>query len=358
MLRTGMISDFKSELGLVSQFVREVFPKVNCELDRWRTKVQGCPDEVLAGQAAASIAAKRFHAQGGSIYALYPGVSQPEFAGFVVALQTISDYLDNLCDRAGVQDEAAFRQLHLAMEDALLPGKPQADYYRYYPHADDGGYLASLVRECREHVRRLPAFELVQEDVVALARLYSELQTYKHLPLDVREHHMVSWARPYLAQYPGLSCWEFAAATGSTLGIFVLCAVASNPDLSAEEAGQIRRTYFPWICGLHILLDYFIDQQEDRDGGDLNFIFYYPDRVNCGQRLTWFLEQAEMEIAKLRYPLFHRTVLDGLLALYLSDPKTASGEIRRTSKALLRAGGGTTRLLHMVCCLLRWRKTI
>jgi tetraprenyl-beta-curcumene synthase len=47
----------------------------------------------------------------------------------VVALQTISDYLDNLCDRRG-SPTGRFRQLHLAMTDALDPAGETHDYYR------------------------------------------------------------------------------------------------------------------------------------------------------------------------------------------------------------------------------------
>lgn len=358
MSTSRSVVQFKSQLGLIAKFVQEVLPQVESELDRWRAQVRVCPEGVLAAQAAASISSKRFHAQGGSIYALYPGVDQKGFTRFVVALQTISDYLDNLCDRAGVADEAGFRQLHLAMEEALIPDRPVSDYYCLYPHSNDGGYLESLVRECRQQVSRWPAYALVRDEVVELARLYSELQTYKHLLHEIREGRMVQWTQPYLEESGGLSCWEFAAAAGSTLGIFALCASAANPGLTAGEVQKIKQAYFPWVCGLHILLDYFIDQQEDRDGGDLNFIFYYLNDSECEKRLTWFLETAVRQIAELEHPLFHRTVLEGLLALYLSDPKAAQGEVRAISRNLLRTGGRRAGIMHGVCRILRWRKTI
>ncbi len=347
-----------SRLRLITKFVKEVFPRVENELDGWRTRVQACPDQVLATQADASILSKRFHAQGGSVYALYPGVNQENFTRFVVALQTISDYLDNLCDRAGVQSEAAFRQLHLAMEEALNPQVPISDYYRFYPHTEDGGYLAGLVQKCREQVACWPAYHLVQRDLLHLARLYSDLQTYKHLHPDIREAKMLQWAKPWLQDYPGLTSWEFAAASGSTLGMFVLGAVATNPELTELEVQQLKQAYFPWICGLHILLDYFIDQQEDRDGGDLNFIFYYPDSAQCQKRLIWFLENAVRQIASLDNPLFHSTVLEGLLAMYLSDPKAHGAELKEISQQLLRTGGSSARIMYNLCRLLRWRKTI
>ena len=347
-----------SQLKIIMNFVGRIFPLVDEELDRWRLKAKACPDGILAAQALASIGDKRFHAQGGSVYALYPGVEKRGFVALVVALQTISDYLDNLCDRVGLEDEKAFRQLHLAMTEALSPGVKPSDYYAFYPHREDGGYLVELVMECQQHLAKLPGYPLVQGDVLYLAGLYSELQTYKHLPLALREEKMSQWLDPHLADYPDLSRWEFAAATGSTLGMFMLCATASNPRLSPKEVAQIREVYFPWISGLHILLDYFIDQQEDEGTGDLNFVAYYQERQECGERLGWFLEKSLKHAKKLSHPLFHLTVLEGLLAMYLSDPKAGQEPARAVSVQLLRTAGPRTGLLHGLCRLLRRKKII
>jgi tetraprenyl-beta-curcumene synthase len=358
MSTTRYTPELISQLNLIRKLVQKVFPQVEVELDGWRDRIKTCPDEVLATQALASISTKRFHAQGGSVYALYPGVEQQGFIRFVVAFQTISDYLDNLCDRAGVAEEAAFRQLHLAFEEALSVDGPISEYYCFYPHGEDGGYLAGLVQECRQQLSRWPAYSVVQHEVIRLARLYSQLQTYKHLSREVREEKLRLWAQPHLEIMAGLSCWEFAAATGSTLGIFVLCAMSSNPNLKVEEVEKVIGAYFPWVCGLHILLDYFIDQQEDREGGDLNFVFYYADSVVCQQRLTWFLETALQQISHLEYSLFHQTVLIGLLAMYLSDPKAAQEEVGDISSSLLSTGGRRARMFHNFCKVLRWRKRI
>ena len=61
-----------------------------------------------------------------------------------------------------------------------------------------------------------------------------------------------------------LTNWEFAAATGSTLGMFMLTAAAYQENLNTEEITTLKEAYFPWISCLHIQLDYFIDQAEDR----------------------------------------------------------------------------------------------
>ncbi|MDR3562154.1 MAG: tetraprenyl-beta-curcumene synthase family protein [Negativicutes bacterium] len=347
-----------NSLGLITKFVRHVFPLVDAELAAWQKYAAGHCDPVLAEQALASIRDKKFHCQGGAIYSLYPGVDTPAFVRLVVALQTISDYLDNLCDRAGVADENAFRQLHLAMSDALDPDAPLHDYYRFYPCQSDGGYLAALVTACREELNRLPAYDVVKPLVLQLARLYSELQTYKHLATDIREEKMRTWGEAELIHYPELTVWEFAAATGSTLGMFMLCALAAEPTLSATTARRTFAAYFPWISGLHILLDYFIDRMEDKCHGDLNFVAYYQDENETLERLTHFWQQALYNARELPNPLFAETVVQGLLAMYLSDPKTFAAPERMIKTTLLAEAGSYTRLVYALCRLLRRRQVL
>lgn len=337
---------------LIYKFVNNVFPLVKQELARWREAAENSASQPLAEQAVASITAKSFHCLGGSIYALYPGVNTPDAVEFIVAYQTISDYLDNLVDSLGVHNEQAFAQLHLAMTDSLNPDIPTSDYYQYYPYHDDGGYLHALVETCRAKVSGLQAYHQVKEDMLRLAELYSRLQTLKHLQADNREARMLAWLEQYTRDYPLVSGWEFAAATGSTLGIFCLYAAACS-ELNAATARQITRAYFPWICGLHILLDYFIDLEEDLATDQLNFVSYYTEATNMAQRLQLFVQQALEQAATLPYPNFHRAVVQGLLAMYLSDSKGLVPGTLPTTQKLLAYGGSGVKILHRVCIHLR-----
>src|SRR5690606_30189236 len=81
--------------------------------------------------------------------------------------------------------------------------------------------------------------------------------------------------------------------------------------------------YFPYICALHILLDYLIDQEEDRRGGDLNFCSYYLDEGQTVERLRYIVDQASRAGRRLPDGRFHLMIVEGLLALYLSDPKVS-----------------------------------
>lgn len=354
----NFFSNLANSLTLINTFIGTIFPQINQELGYWAdyAEAHACPE--LKEQALSSIKHKKFHCQGGSIYSLYNGVHTADFITLVVALQTISDYLDNLCDRAGIADEQAFRQLHVAMTDALDPEAIPQNYYAFYPFKDDGGYLTKLVTTCQQKVKKLPSYGLVKLDLLKLAGLYSDLQTYKHLALSTREQKMINWLSQHRNSYPQITDWEFAAATGSTLGMFMLCAAASDRNLTASTAAKISTVYFPWINGLHILLDYFIDAAEDQASGDLNFVTYYADQSQMLSRLTFFSKQAFLAAQTLPQPLFHKTVVQGLLAMYLSDPKTNPPPEQAIKKSLLKTAGWYTTFMYMLCKLLRFKKKL
>lgn len=351
----NILSNVLMNVQLMHSFIYKVFPRVSTELINWSNDAQLSPCPVLQEQALLSIAHKKFHCQGGSIYSLYPGVNTTDFITLVVALQTISDYLDNLCDRAGIADEQAFRQLHLAMSDAVNPGAPLQNYYAFYPFHDDGGYLAKLVTTCQQEIKKLPSYPLVKPYLLTFTDLYSDLQTYKHLDLSIREEKMIHWMDQHMKDYPHITNWEFAAATGSTLGMFMLCAAASDKNLTPLDANKIFSAYFPWISGLHIQLDYFIDVAEDKANGDLNFVDYYYNEEETLSRLTYFTQQALQEARSLPEPRFHKTVVQGLLAMYLSDPKTNFPKEQSIKKALLKTAGNYTNFMYLLCKLLRYK---
>ena len=340
-----------------ARYVAQVFPKVSGELYKWQRHAELSPEAIPREQALLSIKNKSFHCLGGSVYALYPGARMSRTVEFVVAYQTISDYLDNMVDNAGIIDEQAFRHLHLAMADALRPNEPMSDYYLYYPFAEDGGFLNKLVAACRERCN-LPSFGLVQANMLQLSELYSQLQTYKHLSPETRETKMLAWTSKHLAQYPALTAWEFAAATGSTLPIFCLYAAAHDPDLTEHTVDALVTGYFPWICALHILLDYLIDLTEDRDMGQLNFVEYYRDTSETVEHLQHILQECLSLAQRLPHPQFHIRVIRGLLAMYLSDQKVQHSEVMPLAEKLLRTAGHTTRLLHLSCQQLRRTKLL
>lgn len=345
-----------STLTQSARFVRGVLPIVDAELDvRWTPRAAAIPDPELRKQALASIRLKRFHCEGGSVYALTSRGVRRDVAAAIVAIQTISDYLDNLCDRSTSGDPADFRALHEAWMDAVRPDAPTGNYYSLHPESNDGGYLAALVAESRARLQALPSYAAVAPALVRLAGLYADLQVIKHqLPIERREPALIEWFNREWGK-PDLAWWEFAAATGSTLGMFALLRAAVRPGLTPPEVDALVGSYFPWICSLHILLDYFIDQNEDIEGGDLNFVAYYPPG-EADRRLAYILQAALRHAAALPDAGFHLWVVRGLPALYLADAKAGDPALRASTDRLLRASGPLGQTLHRVVRAVKARR--
>lgn len=324
-------------LRLMYRVYKYVLPEVEAELEGWRQRAQAMPDRELRSQALASLESKKFHCQGGAVYATASLEDRHVLIPLIVAFQTISDYLDNLCDRSTSLDPDDFRLLHQSMLDAVDPDVAPVDYYALRQEREDGGYLSALVERCRSSISMLPSYSQVQHQVIALVGLYVDLQVHKHIRKDLREPKLLQWWEQRGSSYPDLQWNEFAAATGSTLGMFMLFLAAAQPGLGRQEADTIRDAYFPHVCGLHILLDYLIDQEEDRKGGDLNFCNYYESQSKMVHRIGDIVQEARKDVLALPGAAFHQMIIEGLLALYLSDPKVRlQQDVRRISRHLMK----------------------
>lgn len=333
---------------LLYRAYRHVFPLVHLELKKWRSKAEKIPNAELRKQAIASMTSKQFHCEGGSIYAVADMHHRRQLVPLIVAFQTISDYLDNLCDRSTSLDAKDFRQLHQSMLDAVNPEAELQDYYAYREEKDDGGYLHDLVKTCQYFVSQFPHYALVREPITRFVSLYCDLQVHKHVAPGERETRLIDWWNEHRHDYPELRWYEFSAATGSTLGVFMLFKVACEREGSLKRVKQVEEAYFPWVCGLHILLDYLIDQEEDVQGGDLNFCSYYENSVDTVERLQYFREQARIQLTALPDYAFHMMIVEGLLGLYLSDKKVREQPgVATVSHGILRRSRWSTVLFYV-----------
>lgn len=519
--KPSMLSEWAVYLSMVTR----IFPLAKRELSSWEQRAREIPDPELRRQALASIHNKGFHSVGGAVYALVNRPVMKCLARAIVAIQTVSDYLDNLCDRGVFEDsmttgenagqarlhnsktaasqsfdhfgtvqpfglKAGFEgsgdaglarpydlkaasqafscsmRLHEALLCAVDPARPVCDYYNLYPIGNDGGYLDELVRVSRNVLGSLKNYSCVKPLVVLFARMYSEMQSIKHLPTGIRDTLMEQWFSLYsgkglpgeaviydlISGQPGLAFegskatasayfsggftsrvsqlkwWEFGAAAGSTLGIFSLIAYSSlkirgtvggehisdshcsicgsgkspaagsgaatrpakvgpgragateraapmAPDRAGTTEGAAAPTapgraglaetgpsnqhcascmasaYFPSVCALHILLDYFIDQEEDKEFGDLNFVSYYDSTREAIAGLKRFTGISLEKVRSLPEPWLHTAVIRGLLAMYLSDPKVKVCGLSAFAGDLSSRGG--TGFLRVVCGLAR-----
>ncbi|MCL6548229.1 MAG: tetraprenyl-beta-curcumene synthase family protein, partial [Alicyclobacillus sp.] len=215
------------------------------------------------------------------------------------------------------------------------------------------GYLDELVHRCQAALDELPGYPAVKPHVVWFVDRYCELQEHKHVDPALRSARLQAWWAPYRARFPGVEWWEFAAACGSTLGIFSLFATAVE-DVPEAVASRMATGYFPWICGLHILLDYLIDLEEDRREGDFNFVRCYPSAAEARRRIRLFAERSLEETANLPdAPHLHRYVVQGLLAMYLSDRKAGFQQDVRPMRRVVCEWGPTAWAFFGACRVYR-----
>lgn len=331
---------------------RHVLPEVYRQLNGWKQKALMIPDEELRKQALASMRDKAFHCEGGAIYVTAAFSQRSVLVPLIVAFQTISDYLDNLCDRSTSLDADDFRCLHESMLDAVSLKRPLHDYYKFRRENgepfQDGGYLQDLVSACRTQIALLPGYQAVENLISEWVGLYCDLQVYKHIRPNQRETRLIGWWEDYQSLYPELRWNEFAAAAGSTLGVFALFVAATQPSVPQSDMELYKQAYFPWISAAHILLDYLIDLEEDRIGGDLNFIAYYQDPHDSLKRLQWVMQRAREAAGRLaNVSPIHLIAVDGLLGLYLSDGKVSrQPDVKHVAKSLLHRASIRSKLFY------------
>jgi tetraprenyl-beta-curcumene synthase len=321
--------------GLALRFLTRVVPRASGELRRLRGRARRIPDRDIAREAQASLRRKAFHVHGACVFATFlPQKAAGAFIKLAASFETAVDYLDNLCDRLGNADETDFRALHESLIDAVTPGAPLRPYFRQRPGADSG-YLDSLVRTSQDGFGSLPGYAVVSSAIRDVTARYCELQALKHLAPGVRERRC---AAAFADVAPDLGWWEGAAASGSTMATFALAYSAAEP-LKHALTRRIFDAYFPYFTALHILLDYFVDQQEDRDHAELNFVAAYPGQDAARDGMTRIARTAYERAASLEDAEVHLFALRAMCGYYCTRPAVRAPELRATATAVMEAAG-------------------
>jgi tetraprenyl-beta-curcumene synthase len=327
-------------LASMARFLIVVVPRASRVLGAIEDAAHAIPDPGLREQALASISDKAYHVAGGCILATFlRGAAARRYVDIVAPLETIYDYLDNLCDRLPSVPAAAYPTLHEALLDALDDRRAIGDYYRDGPLRDDGGYLRKLVERVRAGISTLPNYPAVRAEVVEIGGYYAELQTFKHARPGARETVCNAWYERNRERFPGLYWWEFAAACGSSLPVFALLYLASQTTLAPSTVGRTVAAYFPNVSAVHILLDYFIDQAEDREHRELNFVACYASSTEAVSRVRRLVATTAARVRTLQDGEWHGFVLRAMCLFYLTHPKVFEQHLDAESTALLAALG-------------------
>ena len=378
----------------------DVFPRVCLHIARWRRLARRIPDPALRRFALEALA-KRGNIEGAAAFAaLAPRARRGEVTRATSAFQAAYNLLDMLGEQPSADPIRDGRRLHEALLYALTPPEPRGegtegegsaargagegaeregsaargagegaeregsaargagegargaettghdhregaralDWYEHHPQHDDGGYLDALLWECRTAFAALPSHALVASSARAAAARIVAFQSLNLSEAQGDHAALERWAIEATPAGADLRWWETAAAAGSSLGVHALIAAAAEERLDASEVSALSDAYFPWIGGLHSLLDNLIDKREDEAAGHRSLVEYYgPQRA--AQRMRWLAMEATRAAHGLPHSRRHVVILAAMIGNYLSTPEAHSPELEPVSEAVLETVG-------------------
>lgn len=324
-----------------------VLPRVSSEIQLWRERALAIPDGPIREDALGALSTKRFNPEGAALFSVLARRHDPRLLRLLVAFQVLLDFLDSTTERTVPRPVEDGAQLHLALAEALQPGAPLSDYYRFHPWRDDGGYLSALVTSCQECCAMLPSYSQVRPLAVRAARRCA-VQGINHDPDPARrEQTLRRWARLEFADEweRELSWWELTAAASSTVGIHALLAKAAEPGVTAEEARRVDAVYMPWVCAASTMLDSYVDEAVDVVSEGHSYVRHYPSPAIAARRVCELMRRSICEARRLRGGARHALIVAGMAAMYLSADEARTPAMRTTTERFLDAGGSLPRLL-------------
>ncbi len=316
-----------------------IVPLARNELRTLRAQAAEIPDPVLRRLALESFRRDWVSLEGAAAFAAFASSEcRPEVVRLLIALQSIYQYVDAVMEQPCAEPAANARQLHSALVLALSPDSPQIDYYAHSTRRRDGGYLAGLVRRVRAMLAALPSYEIVASPVRAHARRIVFYQSYVNLAGSESYAALACWGELQQPQDDGRRWWELAAAAGSSLTALALLSAAADRTLSRERVQAIESLYWPWLGGLHTLLDSLIDREEDAAHAQHNLLAHYASEQEMASRLERLTLDARARADSVGVE--HTLILAGMVGLYLSDSRAWLPGARLTSERVLGAIGG------------------
>jgi tetraprenyl-beta-curcumene synthase len=278
-------------------------------LRRWRTRAGQIPVSAVREIALLALDGKRGNTHGAALFSVIPRRRSSPLLRLLTTYQVLWDFLDSLSETwPGLAPDDTLH-LHFALVDAVTPAGPIRDYYGPLNLPDDGGYLSSLVKACRECCRALPSFHHVAALLHKEANRIS-VQAINH----VAEPEQIPVAlRDWVAnEYPGtheVAWFELAAAAGANVAIYALFALAAEEGCSAERVEDTYRAYFPWAGALATMLDGFVDQFEDARDGEHCYVAYYQSPNEARSRISRLIRRCLSETHHLKDGERHTLVI-------------------------------------------------
>lgn len=342
----------KFSTKLILKLHSQTLPYVDKMLDTWDLRLKKSNIGMIFSLSGQPTDKKINYIRECSIFSLYPNIISKDALHFIVPFAIISDYLQELIKREGPYDAASLSLLFSSITDTIDINRTVGNYYLYHPYINDNGYLDGLVEECRRQVIKNKQFSLVAQPIKKLAEAYSELQFFKFVREPYRKEMITSWSEKH-NKYPEVLSFEYFAASDSILGVAALFTASLSQEINSDEIDKIYTAYFPWICGLHKLLDNYVNSNEVTPFDNFNSTDYYQNIKDCEERISFFAIEALKKCETLMHPDFHKGVVEYLLSLYLSDPRALSGINRLASQNILKEINHKVDLNHYLCKFFR-----
>ena len=345
-------------LGAVTRELLWGLPAVTRELRGWHARAEAIPDERIRRDALSALDRKRGNTHGAALFWTLPSVRSSCLLRLLVTYQVMWDFLDCVSESGAGTGQTNGLQLHLALVEALDPGRPTSDYYRHHPWREDGGYLHTLVAECRHCCRELPSFQVIRPVLVREATR-ANVQAINHeLDPARREIGLREWVA---REFPGdelpadraVSWFELTAAGGAGLTIYALFALAAEPACSETDVARAYHAYFPWTSAIATMLDSYVDEPEDTANGDHRYVAYYSGPEPATRRIDQLIRRCLDEARGLKNGERHILVAACMIAMYLSKDSAHTTRMRANTRRLVTAGGSLTKVLIPILRL--WR---
>ncbi len=296
----------------------QIAPDARSELRGWSRLARSTPDPTLRRHALKKLTREALNPEAAAFFAiLAPRTNRHRLVRLIVAYQVAYDYLDAINEQPDALRLCNGLQLHRVLVHAVRLAPASANYYEHHPQHEDGGYLDTLKRTCRDALVPLPSTSALAPQLVLAAERCGEAQARNHAVTVDGRNQLIHWSRRQ-AQRSEYLWWELAAAGISCLGIHALFAAAATPRMTMREARLIDAAYFPPVCAISALLDSLIDLPHDAGTINHSFADHYTSSNLLAERYTTIINSAQKLLSELHLGLRHRVILAGITGYYLS----------------------------------------
>ena len=312
------------ELGWGLRLVRR-------ELDGWRARAELIEDPMVREHAIGSLTRKRTLVDGAAFYWILPERRDAGLLRLLVAFQVLADLLDELSERGGDR-----RDLMRAFVDAVVLDEPVGDHDEY---------IMALIEACRSGCATLPGYPLICGLLGPQARQAGALGLHHIADAGARADALRHFAADEFDAAPEATWFEQTAGGASALTIIVLLAMAADPRTTERDMHDALAVYSPWVSALSMMLDSWVDQDDDRASGHVSFVGYYEDRSAAVNRIAFLINRSLRDLAALPGGERHMLITAAMTAMFLSRDSARSDDLAAGTRTMVAAGGPLTRLL-------------